>query len=557
VFCFDGESGTRWCYDTEARLGDDSGFGQVFRGTGADGQVIAVKRVPLRWDRESERRRREREVEIFRILATTASEHVMVLLDVGRVGDDLLLVMALADRSLAAAIPAGDFTVADRIEALRQVARGLVELAQVPVLHRDLKPANVLYVGDRWQLADFGISRNLLESTDTYTFRGFGTLPYMAPELWNGQPATVKTDVYAFGVLAYEVLTGSRPFTGADEAALMRQHQQEAPPPLPANVPAGLARLVLRLLAKDPAQRPQDARAVLESLNSAARRLGRQQESLRAAALDVEKARSTREASDASWLAELTTHEQRVHQALADLQHMVEEAADEAREALPEVKLSASLIGSEWQLAWEEVRLLIQAPTSVFRPTRYSSGSRTLAGVVHTAAAIDSNRKSQELAERDQREGSVFAQFMPTPIPPLANIVCELEEDRLPWSLLRFVAHTPAGIDRYGPRSSPHGLDLNVFEREWPYIIDPERRKLRRQRWNARNVPVDQPSDDKVVPRAAEFILPTTLPSQEVDRPWGLQRVRLTSARVLELLRQAISESASSIQPVLHSEILR
>ncbi|GAA4733855.1 hypothetical protein [Phytohabitans rumicis] len=94
---FDGESGARWSYDPSAQIGDRGGFGLVFGGTGPTGQEVAVKRVPLRWDVESERRRREREVEIDQVLATTSAKHVMGLLDVGRVGDDLMLVMPRAD----------------------------------------------------------------------------------------------------------------------------------------------------------------------------------------------------------------------------------------------------------------------------------------------------------------------------------------------------------------------------------------------------------------------------------------------------------------------------
>jgi serine/threonine protein kinase len=339
VESFDGESGARWSYEPSVQIGDSGGFGQVFRGTGSAVEAVAVKRVRLRWDAESEQRRREREVEIDQVLATTSAKHVTRLLDVGRVGDDLLLVMPLADRSLAAAVRAGDLDDLARVEALRQVAQGLAELAEIPVLHRDLKPANVLGFADLWQLADFGISRNLLESTDTYTFRGHGTLPYMAPELWGGQPATVKTDLYALGVLAFEVLTGGRPFTGADEATLRRQHQQDPPPALPEGVPAGVARLVLRLLAKDPAARPQDARAVVEALDAAIRRLSPPQEALRETALAAQQRRSDTDAASAARAAKNAATGQQITQALADLQAVLEEAADQAREALPEAQL--------------------------------------------------------------------------------------------------------------------------------------------------------------------------------------------------------------------------
>lgn len=150
-----GESGTQWSYDPDALIGDIGGFGVVFRGAGPDGQAAAVKRVRLQWDSEGARRLREREVEIGRLLNSFRAEHVMYLLDVGRVDDDLLLVMPLAARSLAAAIKTGDFDMTARLEALSQVAKGLVELSEISVLHRDLKPSNVLYADDRWLLADF------------------------------------------------------------------------------------------------------------------------------------------------------------------------------------------------------------------------------------------------------------------------------------------------------------------------------------------------------------------------------------------------------------------
>ena len=79
-----------------------------------------------------------------------------------------------------------------RRAALLDVALGLQELAVASVLHRDLKPRNVLWRNGVWQLADFGISRDLGQSTATYTFRGAGTPAYMAPELWQLQATTVK-----------------------------------------------------------------------------------------------------------------------------------------------------------------------------------------------------------------------------------------------------------------------------------------------------------------------------------------------------------------------------
>jgi len=397
----------------------------------------------------------------------------MRLLDVGRVGDDLLLVMPLADRSLSAAVRADDLDDLARVEALRQVAQGLAELAEIPVLNRDLQPANVLGFAGLWQLADFGIPRNLLESTDTYTFRSPGTLPYMAPELWIGQPATVKTDLYALGVLAFEVLTGARPFTGADEAALRRQHQQDPPPALSRDVPAAVALLVLRLLAKDPAARPQDARAVVEALDAAIRRLSPQQEALREAALAAQQRRSWADAASAVLAAKGALMGQQITQALADLHAVLEEAADQAREALPEVQLYRR--GLLWELGGDRSKIVVEVwPRFAPRPEVPADDPLLLAGVV--AAAANATR-------------------------PYANIVCELNEGRVAWSLLRFRASAFASRYEYGPRDRLHRFGSYTFARQRAHML-----------------------------RSAMHV-------------WHMDKGPLTAEAVVDLLREAISRS--------------
>jgi eukaryotic-like serine/threonine-protein kinase len=78
------------------------------------------------------------------------------------------------------------------------------------IIHRGLKPANVLRYAGRWKLADFGIARDQEIGTQDPTFVGWGSFPYMAPELWELKSPTIKTDLYALGCLAYELLAGSR-----------------------------------------------------------------------------------------------------------------------------------------------------------------------------------------------------------------------------------------------------------------------------------------------------------------------------------------------------------
>jgi hypothetical protein len=438
VETFTGESGAAWQYDPQDRIGDPSGMGQVFGGRAADGAPVAVKRVLLRLDTDQERQRREREVEIAAILAGLPTSHVLPTLDVGRVGDDLLIVMPRARRSLAAALAAGDLDEGARFDALVQVTEGLVELAPASVLHRDLKPANVLEHDGHWQLADFGIARALYEATGTYTFLGWGTHPYMAPELWSAQPASVKTDLYALGVIAYEVLTGARPFAGPDELSYRRQHLQDPPPPA-GKVPAAVGRIMLRLLAKNPAERPQDARAVLETLQRAGRKLSAEQDRLREAALVAEQRRRTAEAQNAQeWAAHFARQEQR-QQASSDLREILEEARDQADEALDGVALQRTL--STYFLVWQDVSIAIDTWPELPVGKVPAGDPLVAAGAVQ---AQDTNA-------------------------PMANVVCEQRGDRLEWSLLRFKPAAGARYD-YGPPDRPHGFNQRVFADQRQYM---------------------------------------------------------------------------------------
>lgn len=262
---FIGDSGKVWIVDLNDRIGDPSGNGQVFRGISDAGEGVAVKRVLLFNNSSADRQLRQREVDILRTLEGSSSDHVMSTLDIGYDGDTLYIVMPEADKSLSRAIQDGMLSDDEKTQALQDVGEGLRELEIVRVLHRDLKPSNVLLHEGTWKLADFGISRNLDESTGTFTFTGFGTLLYMAPEIWRGQRATSLSDLYSYGVLAFEVLSGLPPFVSSDESELGRLHMTEVAPALVA--PEPFPRLVARLLRKDPASRPQSASDIIRVLS--------------------------------------------------------------------------------------------------------------------------------------------------------------------------------------------------------------------------------------------------------------------------------------------------
>ena len=207
---------------------------------------------------------RLRETEIGDRISTASLVHLLPVVDHAVVDDHLLLVMDRAERSLASSITSG-MSDEERLAALRDISAGLVELHGLPILHQDLKPPNVLWHGGKWKLADFGIARDLDQSTATMTWKGYGTLRYMAPELFAPPfAATVKSDLYAFGCLAYELLVGNPPFVSPDPADLCAPIVRTVPT-LPAEVNVALRRVVIRLLEKEPANRPQE-RAVDEAL---------------------------------------------------------------------------------------------------------------------------------------------------------------------------------------------------------------------------------------------------------------------------------------------------
>lgn len=179
--------------------------------------------------------------------------NVVPILDRGEWDEFWVLAMPRAQKSLRDLL---DEDRAPRLEQSLEVLRDVVDALvgiQGRVVHRDIKPENILLLGGRWCLADFGISR-YAEATTAPDTRKFSLTPsYAAPEQWRGERATSATDVYATGVVAYEMLAGRRPFTGQD---LRLQHLEENPEPI-LSIPVNLHSLVQECLYKSPETRPQ------------------------------------------------------------------------------------------------------------------------------------------------------------------------------------------------------------------------------------------------------------------------------------------------------------
>jgi serine/threonine protein kinase len=138
------------------------------------------------------------------------------------------------------------------------------------VIHRDIKPANLMITPElRVKVTDFGIARPRDHEPLTATGQVMGTAHYLAPELARGETASPLSDVYALGVVAYECLTGWRPFEGDNQVAVATAHLQDEPPPLPETIPAHIRSIVMSAMAKNPAKRPQGADALAELMEDA------------------------------------------------------------------------------------------------------------------------------------------------------------------------------------------------------------------------------------------------------------------------------------------------
>ncbi|MFD5407208.1 serine/threonine-protein kinase [Streptomyces griseorubiginosus] len=234
-------------------IGDPGGFGAVYAARSADGTQAAAKLVPKRPGADREM--------LFTDLPGV--RNVVPVIDSGEHDDHWVLVMPRAKKSLRAHLQNGPLALEEAVRVLTDIAETLTDL-DGQVVHRDLKPENVLLLNGRWCLADFGIARYAEATTAQLTYKFHGTLAYMAPERWKNQRATSASDIYALGVLAYELLEGTTPFTGPDEAGFADQHLRGTPSPLTA-APALLAALITECLYKAPQARPAPAN-VLERL---------------------------------------------------------------------------------------------------------------------------------------------------------------------------------------------------------------------------------------------------------------------------------------------------
>lgn len=151
------------------------------------------------------------------------------------------------------------------MDIVSQTARALHEAHLAGLVHRDIKPGNLLITpSGQVKITDFGIARVADQVSLTATGQVMGTVQYLSPEQATGKPASPATDIYSLGIVAYEALNGSRPFTGENQMSIAMSQINDAPAPLPADVNPKIAELVMSCLAKKPGDRPSSAQALAD-----------------------------------------------------------------------------------------------------------------------------------------------------------------------------------------------------------------------------------------------------------------------------------------------------
>ena len=265
-------------YTIERELGG-GGMSRVFvaREVALDREVVVKVLAPeLAEGLSGERFARE-----IRLAAALQEPHIVPVLTAGATAEGLpfYTMPFIRGESLRARMEAGRVPAAEATRILRDVAQALAYAHRLGVVHRDIKPENVLLSSGTAVVTDFGIAKALQASktsapggTLTQIGTSLGTPAYMAPEQAAGDEVDHRADLYAWGVVAYEMLSGSHPFASkVTSQQLIAAHIAEPPRPLrdaAPDVPALLGTLVMRCLAKAPYDRPHDATELIAALDT-------------------------------------------------------------------------------------------------------------------------------------------------------------------------------------------------------------------------------------------------------------------------------------------------
>ncbi|MEO8347492.1 MAG: protein kinase, partial [Acidobacteriota bacterium] len=255
------------------------GMGEVYRATDTRlGRTVAVKVLPSHLSSSPDSRERlDREA---RTISQLSHPHICALYDVGHQdGVDYLVMEYLEGETLAERLLKGPLPFREVLRYGTEIADALDKAHRQAIVHRDLKPGNVMLTTSGVKLLDFGLAKVILAPSSSPALTSFptagpaltregtilGTFQYMAPEQLEGKEADARSDVFAFGAVLYEMVTGEKAFSGATQASVIGSILRDEPRPISEVqplAPRAFDRVVQTCLAKDPDDRWQTARDV-------------------------------------------------------------------------------------------------------------------------------------------------------------------------------------------------------------------------------------------------------------------------------------------------------
>lgn len=263
-------------YTINSKLGE-GGMGEVYLATDVrDGRKVAIKFLSL--ERNSDEEARKRFLHEAKAQSILSHANLTAFYDSGEHQGRAFIVMEYVD-GVALDDYAADakLSLIDILELLRQIAEGLAAAHAGGVVHRDVKPKNILVTSDgHVKVTDFGLARWSEASTITKTSTQMGTAYYMSPEQVDGRKVDHRSDIFSFGVLAYEMICSKRPFEGDTSTAVAYSIVWDNPHPLAryaADIPEELQQIIDKCLQKDAKKRYQTAREVALAIADLATRL--------------------------------------------------------------------------------------------------------------------------------------------------------------------------------------------------------------------------------------------------------------------------------------------
>jgi non-specific serine/threonine protein kinase len=239
------------------------GMGVVFKAEDTKlGRTVALKFLPPEWSRDPDAR--ERFLREARAASSLEDSHICTIHEIDETSDGrLFIAMAYYEgETLKTKTDHGQLPVQEALDIAFQVAEGLRRAHAAGIIHRDIKPANLMLPEHgEVKILDFGLAKLAGDLSLTKTGSTLGTPHYMSPEQARGEPADARSDLWALGVVLYEMLTGQRPFSGENAVAVSRGILDDQPTSVSEirpELPKMLDQVVSRLLAKDRDERYQD-----------------------------------------------------------------------------------------------------------------------------------------------------------------------------------------------------------------------------------------------------------------------------------------------------------